>query len=505
MKPPFLLLVRSADHRLGNASPPLGLLYLAGAVRRHCRPAWEMGILDLGLHGPEWPGVLTALLERHRPLVVGISAMANEKNLVRRIAAMVREHSASFATQPLVLLGGPLASFSPGPVLEEPNVDGILVGEGERALPRLLDRVTVQGEAGRRPGFAPLSQGIRGWYSREGGTAENGFQRADAEEDLDAMAPPAWDLLHPLSAYDERPNWNGMLRGRPYMSLLTSRGCPYGCTYCHHNFGRRMRLHSAERVVEEITTLSRRHGVREIHIVDDIFNIQRQRALAILEGVAAANLDLQLAFPNGIRGDLADRELLEAFHRAGTYKISYGVETAVPRLQREIGKQLDLEKLEQAVSETRRLGMIPAGFFMFGFPGETREEMEQTVAFAVRSRLVTAKFFRVIPFPGTEMGRAWAEQSGPDFADRQADHYHFLSGGTGCATLPPAEVNDIIASAYLRFFSRPGRLATLIHRHPGFLVPLGNLLRMFTSLLRYRLRRLFSEAGDGAPIPLEVP
>lgn len=505
MRPPFILFIRSTDHRLGNVSPPLGLLYLAGAVRRECRPAWRMGILDLGLHGDQWRTELERRLDRDRPLVVGISAMANEGNLVRRIAAAVREQCTH---RPLVLLGGPLASFSPAEALGDRRLDGILVGEGERALPVLLDRVTAGRDASPIPGFEQLSRGVRGWHA-PGVAAEDtpasGFERAEPEEDLDALAPPAWDLLHPLEVYAARPNWNGMLRGRPYMSVLTSRGCPYGCTYCHHNFGRRVRLRSAGRVVEEIATLHREHGVREIHIIDDIFNIDRKRAMAVCEGLAAAGLGLHLAFPNGIRGDLVDRELLEAFRRCGTYKISFGVETSSPRLQKEIGKHLDLEKLERSVAETRRLGMIPAGFFMLGFPGETREEMQRTVNFAVSSRLITAKFFRVIPFPDTVMGRKWATSAGREFTGGRADNFHFLSSDMGCSTLRPAEVNDIIASAYLRFFSRPGRLVALLRRHPGFLTPLGNLLRLFAALLRYRLRRLFAEAGDDAPVPIEVP
>jgi radical SAM superfamily enzyme YgiQ (UPF0313 family) len=507
MTPPTILFVRSADHRLGNVSPPLGLLYLAGAVRDRCRPAWEMSLFDLGLHDEGWPQALSARLDRARPLVVAVSAMANERDLVHRITALVRERSASRARQPLVLLGGPFASFAPAEALEEQRLDGILVGEGELALPRLLDRVAAAGGDGPLPGFQRLCDGIGGWHAANGAgsVGTTGVERAAPEADLDLLPLPAWDLARPLSAYDERPNWNGMLRARPYMSVLTSRGCPYGCTYCHHNFGRRVRLHSAERVVREVTTLHREHGVREIHVIDDIFNIDRGRALAICRGLAAAGLGLQIAFPNGIRGDLADRELLEAFRSCGTYKISYGVETASPRLQKEIGKNLDLERLQRSVTETRRLGMIPAGFFMFGFPGETREEMEQTVNFAVTSSLLTAKFFRVIPFPGTEMGRAWEAAGHRGFSGSRADQYHFLSGGTGCATLPAAEVNDIIASAYLRFFSRPGRLAALLRRHPGFIAPLWNLARIFASLLRYRLRRLFAEPHDGAAVPMEVP
>lgn len=180
----------------------------------------------------------------------------------------------------------------------------------------------------------------------------------------------------------------------------------------------------------------------------------------------------------------------------GVYKINFGVETASPRLQKEIGKRLDLGKLVEAIRQTRRLGMIPFGFFMLGFPGETREEMKQTIRFATGSDLLTAKFFQVIPYPGTELGRQWQRRQQDQFVTPGMEQYHFFSQRVTCSDLDPREVNDLVAEAYLRFFSRPGRVIGLLWRHPRFTAAVRGLWRLHSSLLRYRVQRWMGKTGE---------
>jgi len=510
-----ILLIRSSDARLGTMSPPLGLLYLASAVRQWCERPWTVRFVDLGLHGRSWRPALAQLLDQHSPAVVGVSALTCESGLAHQVFRFLRERSDGGAPRPLTLLGGPYATSSPGLALRNgaDDLDGILIGEGELALPRLLDQLTAAGtgEGSSRP-VGPRTVEVwreslprllvreDGWHHVRTAAVDddsgNVSQRAPRVEDLDTLPPPAWDLLPSLDRYADLPNWNGMLKGRPYMSVMTSRGCPYGCSYCHSFFGRRIRLRSAGNVVREIEELQRTHGVREIHIIDDIFNVDLDRAKAICDGISALGSRVHIAFPNGIRGDLLDRELLEKLARAGTYKINFGVETASPRLQKEIGKRLDLGKLEEAVRLTRRLGMIPFGFFMLGFPGETREEMKQTIEFAVRSDLLTAKFFQVIPYPGTELGRQWQREQQEEFLTPGMDEYHFFSNRVTCSEMDPREVNDLVAEAYLRFFSRPGRVIGLLSRHPRPVAAVQGLWRLHTSLLRYRVQRWMGKEGD---------
>jgi len=480
-----ILLVRTSDARLGTMSPPLGLLYLASAVRHWCRTPWAVRFIDLGLEGADWKTALARLLDECRPAVVGLSALTCEAGLAHRVLRFIGERSGPDGDRPLTLLGGPYATSSPGPALERAagDLDALLVGEGELALPALLDRLVEKG----RDDPPALFDRDEGWCVDGAGEASRPAGRV---ADLDSIPFPAWDLLPPLERYAEQPNWNGMLKGRPYMTVLTSRGCPYHCSYCHRFFGRQVRLRSPENVVREIGLLQAEHGVREIHITDDIFNIDRKRAKAICDGIHALDGRVHIAFPNGIRGDLLDRELLEKLARAGTYKINFGVETATPRLQEEIGKRLDLGKLEQAVRLTRRLGMIPIGFFMLGFPGESREEMQQTIRFAVRSDLLGAKFFQVIPYPGTDLSRQWQRQRQDAFSAPQMDQFHFFSSQVTCSDLDPREVNDLVAEAYLRFFSRPLRVVRLLRRHPRFVTALAGLWRLHVSLLRYRVSRL---------------
>lgn len=500
-----ILLVRTSDARLGTMSPPLGLLYLASAIRHWCRTPWSIWFLDLGLEGTDWRPALSRLLDQSHPAVVGLSALTCEAGLAHQVLRFIGERSRPGAPRPLTLLGGPYATSSPGLALDNAagDLDALLVGEGELALPGLLDRLA---ENGHRD-LPELLQEDEGWYGAHAPPPDGSGaapRPARKVEDLDSIPFPAWDLLPSLQQYAGLPNWNGMLKGRPYMTVLTSRGCPYGCSYCHRFFGRRVRLRSPENVVREIGELRQAHAVREIHITDDIFNIHRERAKAICDGIMALGARLHIAFPNGIRGDLLDRELLVKLARAGTYKINFGVETASPRLQREIGKKLDLDKLEEAVRQTRRLGMIPIGFFMLGFPGETREEMQRTIDFAVRSDLLGAKFFQVIPYPGTELGRQWQRGRHDDFSAPQMDEFHFFSNRITCSEMGSQEINDLVAEAYLRFFARPLRVLRLVSRHPQLVTALAGLWRLYVSLLRYRVRRLTGRPAAGYETNAEV-
>ena len=126
----------------------------------------------------------------------------------------------------------------------------------------------------------------------------------------------------------------GMLKGNRYALLFTSRGCPYRCNYCHNIFGKRFLRQSPERVVKEIELLYETYGVTEFQIVDDVFNLDKRRLKTIMEEVHRRwPGKIHFTFPNGLRGDILDEEVLDALKLGGTYAMAIAVETATPRLQ----------------------------------------------------------------------------------------------------------------------------------------------------------------------------
>ncbi len=168
--------------------------------------------------------------------------------------------------------------------------------------------------------------------------------------------------------------------------IFTSRGCPFGCIYCHNVFGKKFRARSAENVLDELSMLKREYNIGEIEIIDDCFNIDLSRAKEIARGIIDRKLDIAISFPNGIRADHMDKELVDLLKEAGTYRVYYAVETASPRLQKLIRKNVDLDRPKEIVDYTAAQGIMTCGFFMMGFPTETEEEIRMTIDYACRSK-----------------------------------------------------------------------------------------------------------------------
>lgn len=461
----------------GGPVPPLGLLYLASSVRERLGGQVEVRVVDTGLSGED--GVVR-MLEAWDPDIVGFGAMSCEADLLAALAARARD----LRPDRLVLAGGPHETIHGSRLLEAvPSLDAVVVGEGERSLPDLVAaRVAGQDIHGIPGTCVRTSAGVV-----EGGPAA-------PIEDLDALPLPAWDLVD-LAAYARHPNWNGALREPAYALLATSRGCPYGCTFCHNLFGKRVRLRAAERVFDEIETLHRTLGVREFHMVDDVFNLDRDRVRAICGRIIDSGLRLSFAFPNGLRADLLTDELVDVLRRAGTYKVNFGFETTSQRLQVAIGKHLDVPAAQRAIDRTARSGIITGAYFMMGFPTETREEIAATVDYAVRSRLDMAYFFKATPYPGSPFWREVRARH-PDAADDALADLHFFSVNRSYGDIGTDELNALILRAQQRFYLRPGRLWRGFWKSPRKGEWFRNLFGVLTTLVvSYMFRTLRRPAG----------
>jgi radical SAM superfamily enzyme YgiQ (UPF0313 family) len=228
--------------------------------------------------------------------------------------------------------------------------------------------------------------------------------------------------------------------------------------------GKRFRTRSAENIVAEIETLARNHGIREITIADDVFNLDRARAKRFCDLVLDRGLRLAFTFPSGLRGDVMDEELLTKLKAIGTYKIAYGIETGSPRVQKLIRKNVDLEKLRDVIRTTARLGILVQGFFLFGFPTETREDLDRTVRYALSSRLDLASFNIVNAFPGTELH---AMAAGMGIAlNYSLDQYDYDTLDFQLSEVPTGELRRLIRGLNMRFYLHPARLARILARLP---------------------------------------
>lgn len=434
-----ILLVRAyKDVGAGGSVPPLGLLYLSSFLKARFPGGVEVRLLDTCFSkDPE--GDIRQAAAGFRPDLAGISALACEKDLAGAAAAAVK----AGAPGALTVLGGPYATFSPAEALREPALDYVVSGEGEEAFSDLAAAVF----SGADPA------GIANLACRRGGSVQVNPQRPFVE-DLDSLPFPDWDLAD-LGKYGALPTWNGYNKRSVYAPILTSRGCPYRCVYCHGMFGRTVRRRGAANVLAEMTLLRDRHGVTEFHIVDDVFNADKARLLEICAAIRDRLPGAALAFPNGLRADLLDEEVAAALAAAGAYKVHFGIESAADHVREAARKDLPLAAVDRAVEACAARGITTAGYFMFGLPGETDGDAERTISYAAASKLDVAYFFKATAYPGTQLS-ALAGRADGSFFDAGGDE----------------RLEALLAKAQLAFYfslRRLWNLASKSHDKAGFL------------------------------------
>ncbi len=211
--------------------------------------------------------------------------------------------------------------------------------------------------------------------------------------DLDDLPIPRYDLL-PLDKY-RMP----LLKG-PFCFVVTSRGCPAGCTYCikHVSYGPTMRLRSPKKLVEEIKVLGAL-GVHNIHMYADLFTVNKQQVTDLCHEILAQGLKIKWTCNS--RVDFVDLEMLQLMAKSGCHFISWGIESGNKEILAHAKKGVDPERARQSLAWARQAGIRNWGYFIIGLPGETVETIKETIAFAKALPLDIALFHIAAPYPGT--------------------------------------------------------------------------------------------------------
>lgn len=365
--------------------PAIGLGYLAGTLEREKIPVW---IIDYFIQRMT-PGDFKRQILELQPDVVGISTFSFNIQPSFEMARFVKEVLPNCH----VTMGGAHPTGLPEHTLRNPHVDTCIMNEGEETLLELVQKLE-KGESYHE---------VRGIaYRGPDGKAVVNPERLFIQ-DVDSIPFPSYHLM-PVDKYFEFPDPHGIALKHPrFMPIFTSRGCPFHCTYCHNIFGKSFRARSPENVLQEMELLYHQYGIREFHIEDDIFNIDKTRAKKVMDMIVERGLKISIQFPNGIRAEGFDDELARKMKRAGTFVTAFGVETASPRVMKEIKKNLNLDKVRTASRLAVKHGILSWGFFMLGFTDESREEMEQTIRFACEQPFHLASFSILMPFPCSEI------------------------------------------------------------------------------------------------------
>ena len=443
-----------------RTTPHLGLAYLAAVSEQR---GDQVLVFDADVEEES----ITEAVRRFQPQVVGITANTPQVKQAWRTAQAIK----SVRDVPVVL-GGPHPSVLPEESADQPGVDIVVRGEGEdiwlelcNVLERALQADPDFDARQLRDIQAHLLDDVLGITFKALDGQLHHHPDHPPVADLDSLPWPAYHFFK-MERYTNLQPATDAIEGARSFSILTSRGCPYRCTYCSQSImPQRWRARSPENVLAEWRHLVEELGAQEIGVLDDSANIRMDRLMKLSDLLIENRLNhVPWIFVNGIRANLASRELLARMKEAGLKRTAFGVESGDPDILKSIDKRLDMDTIRQAFKNARAVGLETIGFFIIGLPGETAETMERTIRFACELDPLIANFSMMTPYPGTKVYEI-VKQKGR-FLVHDWEDYVFFEGKARF------EMGDMTAElverkwreAYRRFYLRPHRVLRTLTR-----------------------------------------
>lgn len=342
------------------------------------------------------------VLRNWKPDFVGITFTTPLVSEAITLAATARDE----CPETMIIAGGIHASTLPGEVLGTSEFDVVVIGEGENTLRELCMGNDLHGITGIA------------FFDHDEYIITKPRARI---MDLDDLPMPAWQLYN--LEYYRSPHIAS--RKNPVGYMETNRGCNHFCTYCSQTiFGHNVRGKSPGRVVDEMFRMLDL-GFNDIHIKDDNFTADIERAKVICRLLVERKFSAPWALPTGVNIHDVDSEFFHLAKAAGCYMVSFGIESASPKVLRNVNKMQSPEKIRQAVNMAHEAGLETVGFFMIGLPGDTEETIRETMRFACSLPLTYAKASMTLPFPSSALFRQIDSEG--RIKSRNWDSYNFHS------------------------------------------------------------------------------
>jgi anaerobic magnesium-protoporphyrin IX monomethyl ester cyclase len=458
--------------RLANLMPPLGLASIAAYLERQ---GIRAHIVDCFAH-PDDERVIRDTLLAQRPAFVGLSCTTSSFLDGVRLAALARGVLPGVQT----VFGGPHVSALRERLLNDyPEIDFLVVGEGEETLAELIAAGGQDAEA------------IPGVVSRRGGEAVfAGFREKGI--DLDSLPFPAYEKLAGYPAAYQLPIFN--YPRTPSTSCISSRGCPYACSYCDRSvFRRSFRYNSADYLYAHLAYLRERFGIRHVNFYDDQFTFNRKR----VEDFCGMMVDrpLGMTFNCAVRAEHVDFDILRRMKAAGCWMVSLGIETGDPELLAQHRQNADLDMLADTIRLIKKARIRVKGLLMMGLPGESEESIRRSMEYVYSLPIDDFNLAKFTPFPGSPLYEKIHQLGSFDEDWEQMDcmQFRFVPNG-----MSRERLEELFIEFYKRHFQRPRVLAgyvAMLWRSPDswkrFALNLGDFLRFARSN-----RRIAGEAAD---------
>ncbi len=362
--------------------PPLGIAYIAAMLEKH---GHEVKIIDGIAEG----STVSDVVKRTGGFdIIGLTANSAFALRVKETAKSIKEKD----REVMVVVGGSHATTIPSDLLKTGNFDFSIIGEAEQTfleVAREFDKGSSSKDIMEKKeikGLAFIDKKNNLIYTEKRPLIQN----------LDDIPMPARHLLpmHLYKTSEARSN------RQPSHSMITSRGCPFSCTYCYQDlYGRTYRAHSPGRVVEEMELLRDKYGAKEIAIWDDNFTLNNQRVIEICRLIREKGFGIPWSCES--RADTVNMELLNEMASANCEFIAYGVESGSERMLKVINKGVTKAKIKEAFEMTRKAGIKTRAYFMMGLYDEKAEDIEETIKFSKELDPDVVGFTLYVPFPGT--------------------------------------------------------------------------------------------------------
>jgi len=361
-----------------NLMPPLGILSIAAWLEKH---GVDVEILDCYAN-PEPPETIVRRIAATGCDAVGLSCTTSSFPEGYRIVSLLKERHPGIT----VVVGGAHACTIGPPLLDtHPAIDCLVIGEGENTMLDLAN-------AGFRgidkiPGVAYRDSQGKGVLSSHRELISN----------LDDLPFPAYHRLTdfpkryklPLFSYPTFPN----------TSIISSRGCPYSCSYCDRSvFSRGFRFNSPDYILEHVAMLNKDYGIRHVFFYDDLFTFDRKRVAEFCELKEKKNI--HVTYNCIARLEHVDAELLSLLKRSGCWQVNFGIESGDPEVLKKHRKFYGLDEVGQKLAMVKKSGMRVKGLFMVGLPGEDEAAIRRTIDYALTLPLDEINVTKFTPFPG---------------------------------------------------------------------------------------------------------
>lgn len=460
-----------------RTSPHLALAYL-GAVSE--KRGDEVRVYDADVEDQP----LQEFLREFRPQLVGITTNTPQVKQAWRTAAAIKS-----ALDIPIVLGGPHVSVVSEDLdfesLRQPPVDMVVRGEGEGPWIEISDQVERflrdQPEFSTARLMDPAQDLFREIKSLSYRTSDGELHRnleGAVIADLDSLPWPAYHLFK-MDRYTNLQPATDAVDGSRSFSILTSRGCPYRCTFCSQSIMPiKWRARTPENVIAEWRHLVRDLNALEIGVLDDSANIRKNRLHQLADALIAEKLNhVPWIFVNGIRANLADTDLLVKLKQAGLKRTAFGVETGDEQMIVKIDKHVDHDTIRQAFKNAKAAGIETIGFFIIGLPGDTRESMQKTIDFAIELDPMIANFSMMTPYPGTIVYEQ-VKQGGRFLMQDWEDYVFFdTKARYEMGELTAELTEEMYSKAYRQFYWRPKYIARAMQRK-DFWMNIGRNVRM---------------------------